>query len=187
MAKHKTQPEQLEKQPVCEQEAAVENTAEELIEEVAEAQVEQDAAAALQAENEELKNKVLRQMAEFDNFRKRTAKEKADLALYVKSDCAEPLIVLMDNFERALGFECTDESYQKGIEMLFEQFKGALTKLGIEEIDCVGKPFDPTLHDAVNQVQDENFGENTVCQVFQKGYQLGDKVVRHAMVVVANP
>lgn len=182
MAKHKPQPEILDQE-----EQACADTVEQATEPTAEQAAEEDALAALQAENEELQNKVLRQMAEFDNFRKRTVKEKEELTLYVKSGCAEPLIVLMDNFERALHCECTDESYKKGIEMLYDQFKGALTKLGIEEIDCVGKPFDPNLHNAVNQIEDENFGENTVCQVFQKGYMLGDKVVRHAMVVVANP
>lgn len=174
MPKEKSKPDELKEKQEPVEEAAAEEQA-------------PDEVQQLQTENEELKNKVLRQMAEFDNFRKRTIKEKEDLTFFVKSGCAEPLILLMDNFERALQCESSDENFKKGVEMLFEQFKSSLSGLGIQEIDCVGKPFDPNYHNAVNQVQDENFGENTVCQVLQKGYQLGDKVVRHAMVVVANP
>lgn len=163
---------------------------EEVVEDVAEEVMEEQAPSneeALLAQISDMQNQLLRQRAEFDNYRKRTVKEKEDLTAYVKSSCAEPLIQLLDNFERALQCECTDDNFKKGIDMLFEQFKGSLASLGIEEIDCVGKVFDPNFHNAVNQIQDENFGENTVCQVFQKGYKLGEKVVRHAMVVVANP
>lgn len=141
----------------------------------------------LKAENEELKNKVLRQMAEFDNFKKRTAKEKDEIYTFAKSNCVETILGVIDNFERALSTECADETFKKGVEMIFNQFKDTLTKLGVEEIEALNQPFNPELHNAVNQVEDENFGENTVCQVFQKGYKIGDKVIRHSMVVVANP
>ena len=94
---------------------------------------------------------------------------------------------VIDNFERALNAETADENYKKGISMIFGQFNDILKKLGVEEIEALNMPFDPNLHHAVNQVEDENFGENTVCQVFQKGYKLNGKVVRCAMVAVANP
>lgn len=136
---------------------------------------------------EELTDRLKRSMAEFDNFRKRTAREKEELAAHVKAGCAEPIISLIDNFERALSCPCSDTEFYKGIQMLSTQFSDMLKNLGIEEIEALGKPFDPNLHNAVNQVQDDQYPENTVCQVFQKGYKMGDKVVRHAMVVVANP
>ena len=141
---------------------------------------------SLKAENEELKNKLLRQMAEFDNYKKRTAKEKEELYQYAKSDCVETILGVIDNFERALDTQCSDENFKKGVEMIFHQFQNTLEKLGVEEIKALGEPFDPQLHNAVSKVEDENFGENTVCQVYQKGYKVGDKVIRHAMVVVAN-
>ena len=101
--------------------------------------------------------------------------------------CITEFLPVMDNFERALACETQDTEYQKGIEMIYTQLTEMLKKLGVSEIEAEGKPFDPILHNAVSQKEDNNFGENVVCQVFQKGYQLGDKVIRHAMVVVANP
>lgn len=142
---------------------------------------------SLNQENEELKNKVLRQMAEFDNFKKRTAKEKTELYNVAKADTVESFLGIIDTFERALETETADEPFKQGVEMIFKQFHETLKKLGVEEIEAQGKPFNPELHNAINQVEDENFDENTVCQVFQKGYRLGDRVIRHAMVVVANP
>jgi len=158
--------------------AAAEETAEPSAEEVIE---------KLKEENNALKERWLRQMAEFDNYRKRTVKEKEELTAFVKAGCAEPILVLLDNFERALNNTCTDEAYKTGIEMLYSQFVAALNKMGIEEIEAEGKPFDPELHNAVSQIQDENLGDNVVSAVYQKGYKLGDRVIRHAMVVVANP
>ncbi len=146
-----------------------------------------DELEALKKENDDLKNKLLRSMAEFDNYKKRTVREKEDLTVFVKSSCAQSIITLVDNFERALECECSDESFKKGIEMLFSQFNDTLKQLGVEEIEALNKPFDPELHCAVNTVSDDSFDKNTVCQVFQKGYKIGDKIVRHAMVVVANP
>ena len=86
-----------------------------------------------------------------------------------------------------MAAECSDESYKKGVEMIYGQFTEVIKKLGVEEIEALGKEFDPNLHNAVSQVEDESFGESTVSQVYQKGYKLGDKVIRCAMVVVANP
>ena len=142
---------------------------------------------ALRQENEELKNQLLRLRAEFDNFKKRTAREKDELYNYAKADSVEAVLGVLDNFERALQADCADDGFKQGVEMIFHQFQEALNKLGVEEIPALGEPFDPQIHNAVNQVEDENFGENTVCQVFQKGYRLGGRVIRHSMVVVANP
>lgn len=155
--------------------------------EVNEESPEAEEIGQLKAENEELKNKVLRQMAEFDNFKKRTTREKEELYNYAKADCVSALLGVIDNFERALESECGDGQFKQGVEMIFQQMKEALKKLGVEEIEALNQTFDPEYHNAVNQVEDENFGENTICQVFQKGYKLGDRVIRHSMVVVANP
>ncbi len=149
--------------------------------------VEIDPIVALTEENEALKNEILRKIAEFDNFKKRTAKEKDDVFIFAKANFALPIITVMDNFERALETDCSDEGFKKGVQMLFNQLSDELKKLGVEEIVSLNEVFNPEYHNAVNQIEDENFGENTVCQVFQKGYKIGEKVIRHAMVVVANP
>lgn len=133
------------------------------------------------------KDKYLRLLAEYDNFRKRSVKEKLDASENATAKAALEVISVIDNFERAVAAECSDENYKKGVEMIYNQFIEVIKKLGVEEIDALGKEFDPNLHNAVTQVEDENFGENTVSQVYQKGYKLGDKVIRCAMVVVANP
>ena len=133
------------------------------------------------------KDKYLRLCAEYDNYRKRTAKEKLEAYGNATINIATEFLSVIDNFERALGCECSDDSFKNGIQMIFNQYLEILKRLNISEIEAEGVPFDPNLHNAVNQIEDENFGENTVAQVFQKGYMLGDKVIRHAMVVVANP
>ena len=139
------------------------------------------------AELEEMRENYLRQVAEFDNFRKRTAKEKEDTYTFALANCITEFLPVLDNFERALACETTDENYKKGIDMIYNQLGEMLKKLGVQEIEAEGKAFDPNLHNAVSQREDEAYGDNTVCQVFQKGYLLGEKVIRHAMVVVANP
>ena len=133
------------------------------------------------------KDKYLRLLAEYDNFRKRSVKERLDASADATAKAALEIISVIDNFERAMAAECSDEGYKKGVEMIYGQFTEVVKKLGVEEIDALGKEFDPNLHNAVSQVEDENFGENTVSQVYRKGYKLGDKVIRCAMVVVANP
>ncbi len=125
--------------------------------------------------------------AEYYNYRTRSIKEKQEAASEASAKAVEEILSVIDNFERALETETTDEAYKKGVELIFRQFKDILAKLGVEEIEAEGKPFDPNFHHAVSQVEDENFGENTVCKVFQKGYKLGSKVIRCAMVSVANP
>ena len=132
------------------------------------------------------KETLLRTAAEYDNFRKRTAKEKEAIWNDAKADAALAFLPVYDNLERALKQETADEAYKKGVEMTMNQLKTVLEKLGITEIEALGQPFDPALHNAVMHIEDENFGENTVAEVFQAGFRLGDKVVRFAMVKVAN-
>ena len=141
----------------------------------------------LRKELEESKDKYLRLMAEYDNFRKRSAKERLELSATVKGNTISEILPVFDNFERALAAETEDTNYKAGVEMIFKQFGDMLTKLGVEMIDPLGQTFDPNIANAVNQIEDEKYGENEVAQVFQKGYKIGDKVIRYAMVVVANP
>ncbi len=133
------------------------------------------------------KDKYMRLVAEYDNFRKRSSKEKLEMYGDATVKAVNDILPVYDNFERALSAETADENFKKGMEMIFNMLKEALKKLGIEEIDPTGQEFDPEIAQAVNQIEDENLGSNIVAQVFQKGYKLGDKIIRYAMVVVANP
>ena len=133
------------------------------------------------------KEKLLRMAAEYDNYRKRTAKEKENLYADAKIDTIKALLGVYDNLERGLAQYGDEESpHRKGLEMVFNQFKESLKKLGVETMDAAGKPFDPEKHNAVMHVEDENFKENEIAEVFQKGYKKGDKIIRYAMVKVAN-
>ncbi len=128
----------------------------------------------------------LRLAAEYDNFRKRTVKEKEQSYGNGRADTVEKLLPVYDNLERALNQPTEDEAYKKGVEMTMNELVKILGTLGVEIFGNVGDGFDPTLHNAVMHIEDENQGENTVCQVFQKGFKLGEKVIRFAMVQVAN-
>ena len=128
----------------------------------------------------------LRVAAEFDNFRKRTLKEKEASYGNGKADAVEKLLPVYDNLERALNQPTEDEAFKKGVEMTMTQLVGIFSGLGVEIFGNVGDGFDPNFHNAVMHVEDENFGENTICQVFQKGFKLGEKIIRFAMVQVAN-
>lgn len=157
------------------------------------AEAQNDSADPLLKELESLKDQVaqqedkyLRLAAEYDNYRRRTAKEKDSIWNDAKADAAQAFLPVYDNLERALKQETADEAYKKGVEMTMTQLKEVLTKLGIEEIPALGEPFDPNLHNAVMHVEDEGAGENTIVDVFQTGFKSGDKVVRFAMVKVAN-
>lgn len=141
---------------------------------------------AAQKELAEYTDKYLRLMAEYDNFRKRSVKEKADIYPEATAKAVEAFLPMADNFERALSTETTDEKYKSGVKMIYSQLGEAFKSLGVEVIDRVGETFDPNLENAVSRIEDENLGENVVAQVFQKGYKRGDRVIRHAMVVVAN-
>ena len=148
-------------------------------------QVEQMELAAQQLEV--VKDQFVRQTAEYENYRKRTAKEKDSLYQDAKADTIREFLAVYDNLERAVSTEGDEDSpHKKGLEMIFQQYKDILAKLGVTEIEALGQPFDPEKHNAVMHIDDENLGENVVSQVFQAGFLLGDKVVRHAIVQVAN-
>ena len=164
-----------------------------LEEQTVQEQVEETQPDPVEAELESAKNqmaqqedKYLRLAAEYDNYRKRTAKEKESLWAGAKAETAAAFLPVYDNLERALNQPTADEAYKKGVEMTMNQLKDVLAKLGITEIPALGQPFDPNLHNAVMHIEDENLGENTVSQVFQAGFQCGEKVIRFAMVQVAN-
>lgn len=140
----------------------------------------------LEAELADQKDKYLRLMAEYDNFRKRSAKERLELTDNVKASAVSEILPMIDNFERALAAECSDDTFKKGIEMIYKQFGDALTKLGVKPMELEGKEFDPNFATAVSTVENDELGENTVAQVLQNGYTIGDKVVRPAVVIVAN-
>ena len=128
----------------------------------------------------------LRLAADYDNFRKRTVKEKEASYGNGKADAVEKLLPVYDNLERALNQETTDAAFKKGVEMTMNELVKIFTSLGVEIFGNVGDSFDPNLHNAVMHTDDENLGENVIAMVFQKGFKLGDKVVRFAMVQVAN-
>ena len=131
-------------------------------------------------------DKYLRLCAEYDNYRKRTTKEKTEAYGDATARCIADILPILDSFERAIDAECTDEYFKDGMKMIYNQFLEALKKIGVEEMDAMGKEFDPNIHNAIKQTESEDFSENTVCEVFQKGYTLGDRVIRHAVVAVAN-
>lgn len=142
--------------------------------------------AAVEKAVAEEKEKYLRLAAEYDNFRRRTQKEKESLYGDIKADALTKFLPVYDNLERALKQETADEAYRKGVEMIMTQFVSTMEKLGVTEIEALGEKFDPAKHNAVMHVDDESFGENEVVEVFQKGFKLNDKVIRFAMVKVAN-
>lgn len=133
-----------------------------------------------------LNDKYLRLCAEYDNFRKRSQKEKDSLYADIKAETLKKFLPVYDNLVRALDQSTQDEAYRKGVEMIMTQFNATMEKLGVTEIESLGQKFDPALHNAVMHVDDEEKGENEIVEVFQKGFMLGDKVIRFAMVKVAN-
>ena len=138
---------------------------------------------------EELKganDRYLRLLAEYDNYRKRSQKEKDSLYADVKSDTVAKFLPVYDNLVRALAQSTEDEAYRKGVEMIMTQFNTTLEKLGATRIESLGQKFDPSLHNAVMHVEDEEKGENEIVEVFQEGFLMGEKVIRFAMVKVAN-
>lgn len=137
-------------------------------------------------ELDELNDRYKRLMAEFENFKKRSAKERDNLYGSILSDVIGTMLPAIDNLEKAANSNTTDESYKQGIELVLKQFMDLLSTLGIKKIPTVGEAFDPELHDAVSSVVDENLGEKIIKEEFRPGYQIGTKVIRHAMVVVAN-
>ncbi len=169
-----------------------EAAAEENKEQAAETPSEEEKTAAsdkAQAKIDELNDKVMRQMAEFENYRKRTEKEKQSMFEVGAKSVIEKLLPIVDNFERGLATLSEEEAqggFAKGIVMVYKQLMEELSKLEVKPIEAVGKEFDPNLHNAVMHVEDEEAGENTIVEEFQKGYTYRDTVVRHSMVKVAN-
>ena len=135
---------------------------------------------------DELDDRYKRILAEFENFKKRSAKEREGLYNSILSDVIEVILPIVDNLENAAKVETKDESYKQGVELVLKQFKDVLTSKGIEEIKAVGETFDPSLHEAVGSVQDDTKGEKEIVQEYRKGYKIGNRVIRHSMVVVAN-
>ena len=135
---------------------------------------------------EEQEDRLKRLMAEFDNFKKRSSKERDSVYNSLISDIFSSLLPVIDNLEKALEAETTDENYKQGISLVLKQFKDVMAANGVQEIEAVGQTFDPELHEAVSSVVDENLGEKEIKEEYRKGYKIGNKVIRHSMVVVAN-
>lgn len=163
-----------------------ENLQEETVEEVAE-NTEPTAEEKLTAELNETKDKLLRVMAEYDNFRKRSQKEKEMAYGDTKASTIAEFLPVYDNFERAMSADATDlDSFKKGIEMIFNQYGETFKKLGVESFGEKGDEFDPNIHNAVMHGEDENLPENSISDVFSTGYKMGDRVIRPAIVKVVN-
>ena len=167
------------------QETPVEETVE-TAEETVEQAVETPAVDPWEEKYNAEHDSYLRLAADYDNFRKRTIKEKEQSYGNGKADAIEKLLPVYDNLERALNQPTEDEAYKKGVEMTMTQLVGIFSGLGVEIFGNVGEEFDPNFHNAVMHIEDEAYGENVICQVFQKGFKLGEKIIRFAMVQVAN-
>ena len=138
------------------------------------------------SELEEKDDRLKRLMAEFDNFKKRSAKERELLYNSLISDIAISFLPVIDNLEKAVSVKTEDENYRLGVELVLKQFKDVLSSNGVKEIEAVGKTFDPELHEAVSSVEDENLGTQEIKEEYRKGYIIGNKVIRHSLVIVAN-
>ena len=147
---------------------------------------ENDELGAMKQELDETTDRLKRIMAEFENYKKRSNKEREMLYNSLLADIVSSFLPVIDNLEKALSVETQDENYKQGIELVLKQFKDVLAKFGVEEIKTVGETFDPEVHEAVSSIQDETKGEKEIVQEYRKGYKIGTKVVRHSMVVVAN-
>ena len=166
----------------CKKKEAVQ--AEDLQAQVEKLQAQLEEAAQKQ---EEMKDQLLRTLAEYDNYRKRTEREKAATYDNAAKDTVAEFLNIVDTMEMALAQkDCSAEDLRKGVEMIGKNLQDVLTKLGVTAIGEVGDPFDPEIHQAVSHVEDDSFGENVISMVYRKGYRIGDRIVRHATVVVAN-
>lgn len=138
------------------------------------------------SEYDELEDRYKRVHAEFENYKKRSSKERTNLYNSVLGDVVEAMLPVLDNLENAVKVETQDESYKQGVELVLKQFKDVLTAKGVHEIPAVGETFDPAVHEAVSSVQDDSKGVQEIVQEYRKGYKIGTRVIRHSMVVVAN-
>lgn len=176
--------ETLDQQPPLEEPAMEQTEAEAAAgtpEEAAARQLEQ-----LREENKALEERHLRLMAEFGNFKNRTAKEKDNIYGDAVAGTLRELLPVLDNLQRALDSPCADEDYKKGVELIHKGLWEIMTGMGVEEIAATGVPFDPDIHNAVMHIEDDSLGKNTVAQVLQKGYRMGERILRYAMVQAAN-
>lgn len=154
--------------------------------ETKEVNAEDDKIAELTKKCDDLNEKYMRTLAEYDNYRKRTIKEKESIYPEAKATVVAKFLDVMDNFERALNSAENKDSFYDGVVMLKKQMDDVLSSLGVEEIKAVGEEFDPVYHNAVMHIEDETLGENIIAEELQKGYKIGDRIVRHSMVKVAN-
>jgi grpE len=151
-------------------------------------QIEKEMCTELEEKENLLKEKeerYLRMYAEFENYKKRTEKEKQNTALYAKADVVEMLLPVIDSMENAIAIETADENLKQGISLMFEQVRIFLEKNGVEEIGKIGEEFNPELHDAISIQEVENANSGEIISVFRKGYKIKDRIIRHAMVIVA--
>lgn len=160
-----------------------ENIQEEGMEEVVELK---DKVAKLELDLSDKDDRLKRLMAEFENFKKRSSKEREQLYNSLVGDIMTSILPVMDNLEKAAAAETTDENYKQGVLMVLKQFSDVLNANGVTPIEAVGKTFDPELHEAIHSVQDPELGEKEIKEEFRKGYTIGNKVIRHSMVIVAN-
>ncbi len=170
--------ENLEKE-VKEEKIEVKDAKTEIKEEKSDVEVQK-----MQEELENTTDRLKRLMAEFDNFKKRNAKEREMLYSSILGDIVSKLLPVLDNLERAADAETQDTNYKQGIDLVLKQYMDVLTSFGVTQIESVGKTFDPELHEAISMVQDDSLGEKEIKEEFRKGYKLGDKVIRHSMVIV---
>ena len=140
----------------------------------------------LQEDYNELDDRYKRLFAEFENYKKRNQKEKESIYGMITGDVVATMLPIMDNLEKAVDAKTEDEKYQEGVKLVARQFQEALKRLGLEEIETVGQRFNPEFHEAVSHVEDDTKGEQEIVQEYRKGYKIGNKVVRHSMVIVAN-
>lgn len=175
-----------DKEPLQEAEELQENAAPEVEQPADEGEELQDQMKDLENQLSSLNDKYLRILAEYDNFRKRSQKEKDAIYPRAVADTVEKFLPILDNFDRAMEVPSSDETFRKGVEMIQQAFLNTLKDLGVELIGAEGETFDPQLHNAVMHIDDESYGENVIVKVLQKGYRMGDKVIRYAMVQVAN-
>ncbi len=149
-------------------------------------EVENEAVETPKTELEEMEDRYKRLFAEFENFKKRSAKEREGLYNMITGEVLLVMLPIMDNLDKAASSETTDKSYQEGVNMVVKQFATALEKFGLKQIETIGNRFDPELHEAVSHIEDSTKGEQEIVEEYRKGYQIGTKVIRHALVVVAN-
>ena len=156
------------------------------IEEQTEVPAEKTELEVLKEEKDELYDNYLRTLAEYDNFRKRSQREKDAIYGDATTEAVKKLLPVLDSFERALNYECKDEEFKKGIALIQNTLKEVFDGMDVKEIPAQDEQFDPNIHEAVMHIDNPAYGENIVTEVYRKGYKLGDKVIRHSMVIVAN-